>query len=176
MKEFGFVGCLINPDPSEATNYDTPGMGDEYWYPLYEKLVELDVPGYIHGAGCRSMRHSYSTHFINEETISVVSLVNSRVFQDFPKLKIVCSHGGGAVPYHFGRFLAPTLRRGATSNFCDNLRKLYYDTVLVYAARVRAFDQDGWRGSVRVWDGASGRRDGEGSGDREVDGRCESLY
>ena len=130
VKEFGFVGCLINPDPSEATNYDTPGMGDEYWYPLYEKLVELDVPGYIHGAGCRSIRHSYSTHFINEETISVVSLVNSRVFQDFPKLKIVCSHGGGAVPYHFGRFLAPTLRRGATSNFLDNLRKLYYDTVL----------------------------------------------
>jgi len=130
VKEFGFVGCLINPDPSEATNYDTPGMGDEYWYPLYEKLVELDVPGYIHGAGCRSVRHSYSTHFINEETISVVSLVNSRVFQDFPKLKIVCSHGGGAVPYHAGRFLAPTLRRGAQSNFIDNLRKLYYDTVL----------------------------------------------
>jgi 4-oxalmesaconate hydratase len=133
VKEFGFVGCLINPDPSEATNYDTPGMGDEYWYPLYEKLVELDVPGYIHGAGCRSVRHSYSTHFINEETISVVSLVNSRVFQDFPKLKIVCSHGGGAVPYHAGRFLAPTLRRGAQSNFMDNMRKLYYDTVLYTA-------------------------------------------
>ncbi|HEY4709877.1 MAG TPA: amidohydrolase family protein [Candidatus Acidoferrales bacterium] len=133
VKEFGFVGCLINPDPSEATNYDTPGMGDEYWYPLYEKLVELDVPGYIHGAGCRSVRHSYSTHFINEETISVVSLANSRVFQDFPKLKIVCSHGGGAVPYHAGRFLAPTLRRGAQSNFLDNLRKLYFDTVLYTA-------------------------------------------
>jgi len=95
--------------------------------------VELDVPGYIHGAGCRSTRHSYSTHFINEETISVISLVNSRVFQDFPKLKIVCSHGGGAVPYHAGRFLAPTLRRGAQTNFLDNLRKLYYDTVLYTA-------------------------------------------
>lgn len=130
VKQFGFVGCLINPDPSEATNYDTPGMGDEYWYPLYEKLVELDVPGYIHGAGCRSIRHSYSTHFINEETISVISLVSSRVFQDFPKLKIVCSHGGGAVPYHAGRFHAPTLRRGAQSTFYDNLRKIYYDTVL----------------------------------------------
>jgi 4-oxalmesaconate hydratase len=130
VREFGFVGCLINPDPSEASNYDTPGMGDEFWYPLYEKLVELDVPGYIHGAGCRSIRHSYSTHFINEETISVISLVGSRVFQDFPKLKIVCSHGGGAVPYHAGRFLAPTLRRGVQSNFMDNLRKLYYDTVL----------------------------------------------
>jgi OH-DDVA meta-cleavage compound hydrolase len=139
VKEFGFVGCLINPDPSEASNYDTPGMGDEHWYPLYEKLVELDVVGYIHGAGCRSVRHSYSTHFINEETISAISLVGSRVFQDFPKLKIVCSHGGGAVPYHVGRFIAPTLRRGSRltagpggsqTSFMENLRNLYFDTVL----------------------------------------------
>ena len=82
---------------------------------LYEKLVELDVPAMHHGTSSKAERVSYSTHFINEETISVVSLVNSRVFQDFPKLKIVCSHGGGAVPYHAGRFLAPTLRRGGTS-------------------------------------------------------------
>jgi OH-DDVA meta-cleavage compound hydrolase len=130
VKEFGFVGCLLNPDPSEATNYDTPGLGDEHWYPLYEKLVELDVPAYIHGAGCRSVRHSYSVHFINEETIAVISIVNSRVFRDFPKLKIVCSHGGGAVPYHVGRFIAPSLRPGARGNFMENLRKLYLDTVL----------------------------------------------
>jgi len=130
VKGFGFVGCLLNPDPSEATNYDTPGLGDEFWYPLYEKLVELDVPAYIHGAGCRSPRHSYSVHFINEETIAVISLVNSRVFQDFPTLKIVCSHGGGAVPYHVGRFIAPSLRPGTRANFMENLRKLYYDTVL----------------------------------------------
>jgi len=133
VKDFGFVGCLLNPDPSEASNYDTPNLGDEYWYPLYEKLVQLDVPGYIHGAGCRSVRHSYSTHFINEETIAVVSLAGSRVFKDFPKLKIVVSHGGGAVPYHFGRYQAPSLRRGGGETFYDGLRRLYFDTVLYTA-------------------------------------------
>jgi OH-DDVA meta-cleavage compound hydrolase len=132
VRGFGFVGCLLNPDPSEATNYDVPGLGDEYWYPLYEKLVDLDVPGYVHGAGCRSIRHSYSTHFINEETIAVVALASSRVFKDFPKLKIVVSHGGGAVPYHFGRFQAPSLRRGGET-FYDGLRRLYFDTVLYTA-------------------------------------------
>lgn len=132
VKEFGFVGCLLNPDPSEASNYNVPALGDEYWYPLYEKLVEFDVPGYIHGAGCRSIRHSYSTHFINEETIAVVSLASSRVFKDFPGLKVVCSHGGGAVPYHAGRFQAPSLRRGGET-FYDGMRKLYYDTVLYTA-------------------------------------------
>lgn len=133
VKQLGFVGCLINPDPGEAGGISTPPLGDRYWYPLYEKLVELDVPGYIHGAGCRSIRHSYSTHFINEETIAVVSLAGSRVFKDFPKLKIVVSHGGGAVPYHFGRFQAPSLRRGGSETFYDGLRRLYFDTVLYTA-------------------------------------------
>jgi OH-DDVA meta-cleavage compound hydrolase len=130
VKELGFVGCLLNSDPSEgaATN-EVPGLGDEYWYPLYEKLVALDVPAHIHGAGCRSTRHSYSLHFINEETISVISIANSRVFQDFPKLKILVSHGGGAVPYHFGRFQAPSLRRGPEP-FLNSLRRMYFDTVL----------------------------------------------
>jgi len=40
----GFVGCLLNPDPSEATS-DNASLGDKFWYPLYEKLVELDIPG-----------------------------------------------------------------------------------------------------------------------------------
>ena len=130
VKELGLVGCLLNPDPSDATaSNDVPALGDEYWYPLYEKLVELDVPAYVHGAGCRSTRHSYSVHFINEETIAVLSLASSKVFKDFPKLKVIVSHGGGAVPYHAGRFLAPTIRRGGEP-FLENLRRMYFDTVL----------------------------------------------
>ena len=72
----------------------------------------------------------YSLHFVNEETIAVVGLVNSSVFTDFPDLKIVVSHGGGAAPYQFGRFQAPTVRRGAGKLFSDGFRKLYFDTVL----------------------------------------------
>ena len=54
VKETGFVGWLLNPDPSEATASTTPPLGDRFWYPLYEKMVELDIPGHIHSAGCRS--------------------------------------------------------------------------------------------------------------------------
>jgi OH-DDVA meta-cleavage compound hydrolase len=60
-----------------------------------------------------------------------MALARSRVFKDFPQLKIVVSHGGGAVPYQFGRFQAPSLRPGRASEpFLDSLRRLYYDTVL----------------------------------------------
>lgn len=125
----GFVGCLLNPDPGENSGIETPPLGDRYWYPLYEKLVEYDVPGHIHSAGCRSSRLSYSLHFINEESIAVVSLLNSKVFDDFPSLKIIVSHGGGAIPYHIGRFEASSLRRGG-KRFSEKLRQLWFDTVL----------------------------------------------
>lgn len=130
VKEDGFVGCLLNPDPSEGTSTTIPPLGDRYWYPLYEKLVELDIPGHLHSAGCRSPRLSYSLHFINEESVGVVSLLNSQVFDDFPTLKIMISHGGGAIPYHLGRFEASSLRQKGAKRFSERIRNLYYDTVL----------------------------------------------
>jgi OH-DDVA meta-cleavage compound hydrolase len=63
--------------------------------------------------------------------VAVLALARSKVFQAFPTLKIVVSHGGGAIPYQFGRFQAPSLRPGrALETFHDSLRRLYFDTVL----------------------------------------------
>ncbi|MDP6174681.1 MAG: amidohydrolase family protein, partial [Rhodospirillales bacterium] len=106
-------------------------MGDKYWYPLYEKLCELDVPGHIHGTGSKAEREPYSLRFINEETTAVFGLVNSNVFEDFPDLKMIVSHGGGAIPYQLGRFEAGTIRVSKERGlFSERLRKLYFDTVL----------------------------------------------
>jgi OH-DDVA meta-cleavage compound hydrolase len=133
VKEQGFVGCLLNPDPGECSGVETPALGDRYWYPLYEKLQELDIPAHIHSAGCRSERLPYSLHFINEESIAVVSLLNSTVLTDFPTLRLIVSHGGGAIPYQVARFDAGSLRRAGSERFSERMRKLYYDTVLYSA-------------------------------------------
>ncbi|MDJ0921715.1 MAG: amidohydrolase family protein [Henriciella sp.] len=129
IKQLGFKGCLLNPDPFENGVEEAPPLGDRYWYPLYEKLCELDVPAHIHGTSSRSERVNYSLHLINEETAAVLGLLNSAVFDDFPDLKVVVSHGGGAIPYQLGRFDAPSLRRGGT-RLRDKLQLLYFDTVL----------------------------------------------
>lgn len=127
--ELGFVGATLNPDPHEGTRVP-PALGDRYWYPFYEALVELDVPAIIHSAGCRPpAREPYSLHFIQEETVAVWSLLNSDVFRDFPALKIVVTHGGGAIPYQVGRFLPADARRGG-ERYLDKLRRLYFDTCL----------------------------------------------
>jgi predicted TIM-barrel fold metal-dependent hydrolase len=132
VKELGFKGCLLNPDPFENGPEDPPALGDRYWYPLYEKLCELDVPALLHGTGSRSIREPYMLRFINEETTAVYGLLNSDVFKDFPTLKIVISHGGGSIPYQLGRFESGTIRRkkGGGELFSEKLKKLYFDTVL----------------------------------------------
>jgi 4-oxalmesaconate hydratase len=135
VNELGFVGCLINPDPGEGRGF-TPGLGDPFWYPLYEKLVELDVPALVHSAGCNNGRETYSAHFINEESTAILSLLNSTALLDFPTLKLVISHGGGSVPYQVGRWraarLQPRIKIGQVlkESFDDSLRRLYYDTCL----------------------------------------------
>jgi predicted TIM-barrel fold metal-dependent hydrolase len=129
------VGCLLDPDPGEGDN-QTPPLGDEYWYPLYEKLCALDVPAHVHSTGNQHGRGTYSTHFIDEESLAILSLLNSRVFLDFPKLKIIVSHGGGSVPYQVGRWRAERLHPVMAKNlplkesFDDSLKRLYYDTVI----------------------------------------------
>jgi len=130
VRELGFKGCLLNPDPYENDGRKAPPLGDRYWYPLYEKLCELDVVGHIHATGSREPeREPYTLHFINEETTAVFGLVNSSVLDDFPDLKILVSHGGGAIPYQLGRFDSASAR-GPGERFRDRMRKLYYDTVL----------------------------------------------
>jgi 4-oxalmesaconate hydratase len=135
VSEHRFVGCLINPDPSEGTAL-VPTLDDEHWYPLYQKMVELDVPALIHSASCKNFRESYSAHFITEESIAVLKLCSaeSRVFKDFPALRIIVSHGGGSVPYQVGRWRAHRIREQEANpsleSFDESMRRLYYDTVL----------------------------------------------
>jgi len=141
VNELGFVGAKINPDPGEGGT-EVPDMGSEYWYPLYEKMVELDVPGLIHGGPFRFSREPELGYFCQEESVAGWAIARTpQVFRDFPDLKLIIGHGGGYIPYQFGRarcFRINERRRpGRTVDaddlwepFEDSLRRLYFDTVL----------------------------------------------
>ncbi len=60
IKELGFVGALVNPDP--GADRQTPGMDMEYWYPLYEKAQELKAPLIVHPAISRDPRIEIIPH------------------------------------------------------------------------------------------------------------------
>jgi 4-oxalmesaconate hydratase len=142
INELGFIGVLLNPDPSEGRG-TSPTLGNEYWYPLWEKLVAEDIPAVIHSTASYG-RENYSEHFISEESLAIMSIANSNVFKDFPQLKIMISHGGGSVPYQIGRWRvhrqgiqAKLSKSGNASfeqtdfeTFDDTLRRFWFDTTL----------------------------------------------
>ncbi len=129
IRDFGFVGCNVNPDPSAGMGV-TPGLGDEWWYPLYEALVELDVPAMIHvSASVNPALHTTAAYYINSDTAAVIQLLESRVFDDFPTLKIVIPHGGGAVPYQLARYRGINVNAGREP-FEQAIKKLYFDTAI----------------------------------------------
>ena len=104
VNEMGFIGCNLNPDPSGGF-WDGPPLGDRYWYPLYEKLVELDVPAMIHvSQACNPNFHTTGSHYLGADTTGFMQAMTSKVFTDFPTMRWIIPHGGGAVPYHWGRF------------------------------------------------------------------------
>jgi Predicted metal-dependent hydrolase of the TIM-barrel fold len=129
VNELGFVGCMVNPDPGEGAGPTPPGLGDPFWYPLYERCVRYGVPLMVHAAACKSPRESYSLHFINEETIAIASLIEGRVLDRFPELNIIIPHGGGAIPYQLGRFDAASVRHNEP-RFKDELKRLWFDTAV----------------------------------------------
>jgi 4-oxalmesaconate hydratase len=104
VRELGFVGCNLNPDPSGGW-WQAPPLGDRFWYPLYEKLVELEVPAMVHvSSSCNPAFHFTGAHYLNADTTAFMQFIQSDLFKDFPALKFVIPHGGGAVPYHWGRY------------------------------------------------------------------------
>ena len=75
VNEFGFVGCNLNPDPSGG-HWKEPPLTDRWWYPLYEKLVELDVPAMVHvSASCNPNFHTTGAHYINADTTAFMQLL-----------------------------------------------------------------------------------------------------
>jgi 4-oxalmesaconate hydratase len=134
-EELGFVGVLVNPDPSEGTGR-SPCLGDSYWYPLYERLCELDIPAHIHSCGSCG-RETYDEHFITEESLAITSLARSDVFRRFPSLKLMISHGGGSIPYQVGRWRSNrqmAIEAGRLprdhEGFDATLRRFWFDTCL----------------------------------------------
>jgi 4-oxalmesaconate hydratase len=102
--DLGFVGLNLNPDPSGG-HWTAPPLTDRYWYPLYEAMSELDVPAMVHvSASCNPAFHATGAHYLNADTTAFMQLLQGDLFADFPQLRLVIPHGGGAAPYHWGRY------------------------------------------------------------------------
>jgi 4-oxalmesaconate hydratase len=131
VNELGFVGCNLNPDPSDGYWTDPP-MTDRWWYPMYEKIVELQVPVMIHvSSSCNPNFHGTGAHYINGDTTFFMQMILADLLKDFPTLNFVVPHGGGAVPYHWGRYrgIAQDAGRPAPEELMNNI---WFDTCVYH--------------------------------------------
>ena len=132
IREYGFVAINLNPDPSGG-HWREPPLTDRWWYPIYEKMVEYDIPAMIHvSTSCNACFHTTGAHYLNADTTAFMQCVAGDLFKDFPTLRFVIPHGGGAVPYHWGRFrgLAQALNKPPLEEHL--LKNIYFDTCVYH--------------------------------------------
>ena len=132
VRELNFVGCNLNPDPSGG-HWTSPPLTDRHWYPFYEKMVELDVPAMIHvSASCNPNFHATGAHYINADTTAFMQFIEGDLFGEFPTLRFIIPHGGGAVPYHWGRYrgLADMLKRPPLEEHV--MKNVFFDTCVYH--------------------------------------------
>lgn len=128
VNELGCVACNLNPDPSDGYWTDPP-LIDRWWYPLYEKLVELEIPAMIHvSSSCNPNFHGTGAHYLNGDTTAFMQCIQGDLFKDFPTLKLVLPHGGGAVPYHWGRYRGIAHNMGRIPLREYLLNNIYFDS------------------------------------------------
>src|SRR5262249_38960998 len=64
-------------------------------------------------ASCNPNFHATGAHYLNADTTAFMQFLTADLFRDFPTLRFIIPHGGGAVPYHWGRYrgLAQDMKR-----------------------------------------------------------------
>jgi 4-oxalmesaconate hydratase len=132
VNELNMIGCNLNPDPSGGY-WKEPPLTDRWWYPLYEKMVELDIPAMVHvSTSCNPCFHATGAHYINADTTAFMQFLTSDLFKDFPTLRFIIPHGGGAAPYHWGRYrgIAQDLKRPPFSELL--LKNVFFDTCVYH--------------------------------------------
>ena len=130
VEEMGFVGCNVNPDPSGGF-WDGPPLWDRFWWPLWEKMVELDVPAMIHVSAADNVNfHTTGSHYLGADTTAFMQALTSGFMREFPGLRFIIPHGGGAVPYHWGRFKGMAQDQGW--HFEELMDHVFFDTCVYH--------------------------------------------
>ena len=129
-EEMGFIGCNVNPDPSGG-HWSGPPLWDRYWWPLWETMCELDVPAMVHvSASCNDNFHTTGSHYLGADTTAFMQALTSGFLAGFEGLRLVIPHGGGAVPYHWGRFRG--MAQDSGWDFDGLLEHIWFDTCVYH--------------------------------------------
>jgi aminocarboxymuconate-semialdehyde decarboxylase len=136
VKTQGAIGGVL------ATNVEGTNLGElpleEYW----ACATALEVPVFLHPAqpapAPRAGKFALNqiAQYTFDTTLCVGSLISSGVLDRFPDLRLILSHGGGALPYLIGRFDCMHARADKAQGIVARdkpsayLRRMWYDSIV----------------------------------------------
>ena len=90
---------------------------------------------------CNPAFHTTGAHYLNADTTAFMQCLSSDLFRDFPTLRFIIPHGGGAAPYHWGRFrgLAQALGKPLLDEHL--LNNVFFDTCVYHQPGVDLLTQ-----------------------------------
>ena len=141
VRALGFAGIEI------GTHINGAALGSEKLWPLYQAAEALDLSIFIHplhpagmdriGAGPEL---AATAAFPLETALAAVSLLAAQITDRYPRLKVLLSHGGGALSWILPRLdfgwsigLQGQMKQPAS----NAARKFWYDTILYDPASLR---------------------------------------
>jgi aminocarboxymuconate-semialdehyde decarboxylase len=136
----GLVGVNIPGSVGPHENIDAPRLE-----PLYDRIEALGLPIFMHPTDAQfpDILEGYngalysSLGRVIDVSVSAYRLVLSGIMERHPKLKVVMSHTGGALPYQAGRMDKNSQRANLPRTPTTYLRRMYTDTVSPHAMGVR---------------------------------------
>ncbi len=129
VNEFGFVGCNLNPDPSGGL-LDRPASRQRVVVSVVRGARVAGRAGHDPRLGDVQPGIPHDGVALPEHRrTAFLQLMDSRVFEDFPRLRFVMPHGGGNVPYQAARYRALGILN-KWEPFETFVKRFYFDTTV----------------------------------------------
>lgn len=137
IEELGFKALSL------ASSYNGKYLDDKMFLPIYKQAQEQDIPIFVHSQivnpiGYERVQDPLLTpviEYVFDTTICIGKLLMAEVFREYPKVKFIFAHFGGAIPFLQHRFDATyQMLRGINfvkdlkANPTDYLKNIYVDT------------------------------------------------
>lgn len=116
------------------TSYRDKWFGDRAFTPIMDELDRRGAIAYIHPTVadcCRGLTpnvHPMLIEYGADTTRAIAQMVFSGEAHRHPNLRLIFSHGGGAMPFVYQRFISHARHPGTPPDALDALRRFYYDT------------------------------------------------
>jgi aminocarboxymuconate-semialdehyde decarboxylase len=140
----GAIGVMV------LANVAGRSLTDPFFAPIWEEIDRRRLPVLVHptdlpGAHLMDMGKydlSWSVGFIADTTLAITRMIFDGFLDLYPNLKIIASHGGGALPYLVGRFdkgdeVEIASRRRIKARPSVYLKRIWYDCITYHPEPLR---------------------------------------